>query len=83
MQSVRQALPQAAPRELAAKPVLRCVYTDGAKFLFADDEWLLLRASGTEDLLRIYAEANSLKSRAALLAAGQELAHALALPGEV
>lgn len=30
---------------------------DGAKFVLEDDSWLLLRASGTEPVLRIYAEA--------------------------
>ncbi|RMA93067.1 phosphoglucomutase/phosphomannomutase family protein [Hydrogenothermus marinus] len=31
--------------------------TDGIKFILEDDSWLLLRASGTEPVLRIYAEA--------------------------
>jgi phosphomannomutase len=30
---------------------------DGSKFNFSDDEWVMLRASGTEPLLRIYSEA--------------------------
>ncbi|HTV53538.1 MAG TPA: phosphoglucomutase/phosphomannomutase family protein [Terriglobia bacterium] len=30
---------------------------DGLKMLFGDDAWLLVRASGTENLLRLYAEA--------------------------
>jgi phosphomannomutase len=30
---------------------------DGAKMLFGDSAWLLVRASGTENLLRLYAEA--------------------------
>ncbi len=30
---------------------------DGSKFCFSDDEWVMLRASGTEPLLRIYSEA--------------------------
>lgn len=32
---------------------------DGTKVFFADDSWLLVRASGTEPLLRVYAEALS------------------------
>lgn len=32
---------------------------DGVKLLFADKAWLLVRASGTENLLRLYAEAPS------------------------
>jgi phosphomannomutase len=30
---------------------------DGTKFFFHEDEWVMLRASGTEPLLRIYSEA--------------------------
>ena len=35
--------------------------TDGVKFEFADGSWILLRLSGTEPVLRIYAEAASLQ----------------------
>ena len=34
---------------------------DGFKFFFDDDRWLMIRASGTEPVLRIYAEAPSLE----------------------
>lgn len=34
-------------------------FTDGFKFEFSDDSWLLIRPSGTEPLLRVYAEAPS------------------------
>jgi len=33
--------------------------TDGAKFIFEDGSWVLLRPSGTEPLLRVYTEASS------------------------
>ena len=33
--------------------------TDGFKFFFDDDTWLMIRASGTEPVLRTYAEASS------------------------
>jgi len=32
---------------------------DGTKILFQDDSWILVRASGTEPLLRVYAEAHT------------------------
>ncbi len=32
---------------------------DGAKMLFGDSAWLMVRASGTENLLRLYSEAPS------------------------
>lgn len=34
-------------------------FTDGVKHILEDDAWLLVRKSGTEPLLRIYAEAGS------------------------
>lgn len=34
--------------------------TDGFKYLFADGEWLMIRPSGTEPVLRIYAEGTNL-----------------------
>ena len=33
--------------------------TDGIKFFLTNDEWVLIRESGTEPLLRIYIESNS------------------------
>ena len=30
---------------------------DGTKFFFNDDEWVMLRSSGTEPIIRIYSEA--------------------------
>jgi len=39
--------------------VLKTSHQDGMKFLLENDNWLLLRFSGTEPLLRIFAEADS------------------------
>ena len=47
---------------------------DGVKLLFADESWLLFRQSGTEPLLRIYAEATSVAKREAFLDYGVQLA---------
>jgi len=40
-------------------PVLGVSHLDGTKFLLENDNWLLLRFSGTEPVLRIFAEADS------------------------
>jgi phosphomannomutase len=40
---------------------------DGAKMRFSNSAWLLVRASGTENILRLYAEAPSAKQVKALL----------------
>jgi phosphomannomutase len=44
---------------------------DGTKLLFADESWLLFRQSGTEPVLRIYAEATSKEKTEALLDEGE------------
>ena len=46
---------------------------DGFKFWVADGSWLLVRASGTEPLVRIYTEATSEATRDEMLVAGERL----------
>ena len=49
---------------------------DGARFLAVTDKgsWLLIRFSGTEALLRVYAEARSPEDVESLLAEGRTIA---------
>ena len=49
---------------------------DGTKLVFSDESWLLFRQSGTEPVLRVYAEATSLAKRETLLDEGCRLAQA-------
>jgi phosphomannomutase len=67
--------PSLAPTEVGGLPVREIVRADGIKFLLPDDAWLLMRASGTEPLVRIYAEAPSAGVVDDLLAAGRAMAH--------
>lgn len=46
---------------------------DGLKITFDDDAWLLFRKSGTENVVRIYAESRSSQRTASLLAFGRSL----------
>lgn len=57
---------------LGKHPVRETSTLDGYKF-FIDNGWLLIRASGTEPLLRYYAEADSIETVNALLDAGLKL----------
>ncbi|MFL5651876.1 MAG: phosphoglucomutase/phosphomannomutase family protein [Chloroflexota bacterium] len=69
-------LAAAPPDELAGERISRTVPLetgDGFKFFLADGSWLLIRASGTEPLVRIYTEATSPDLRDALLGAGDRL----------
>ena len=60
------------PAKMAGRAVLNAESIDGAKFDFAGEDWLLLRHSGTEPLIRAYAEASSKKDLRALVRAGLE-----------
>lgn len=46
--------------EIAGHTVTEWQFTDGVKHLLDDGSWLLVRPSGTEPVLRIYAEAESI-----------------------
>ncbi|MGO8837156.1 MAG: phosphoglucomutase/phosphomannomutase family protein [Limisphaerales bacterium] len=47
------------PGTLLRSPLTEVKTFDGVKFVATDSSWLMLRGSGTEPILRIYAEANS------------------------
>jgi len=47
------------PSELAGKKIDKVVTLDGAKFIFRDGTWVLFRKSGTEPVVRVYAEGRS------------------------
>lgn len=46
---------------------------DGIKLDFSEDDWILLRSSGTEPIIRIYAESGSIKGVNQLLRNGMKL----------
>lgn len=52
--------------------ILRTETTDGYKYFFKDDEWLMIRASGTEPVLRNYAESNSSERTFLILKAAEQ-----------
>ncbi|MBK7553477.1 MAG: phosphoglucomutase/phosphomannomutase family protein [Flavobacteriales bacterium] len=52
--------------------VRRLETIDGWKYHFDNDQWLMIRASGTEPVLRTYAESNSLENARKILAACKE-----------
>jgi phosphomannomutase len=69
-------LAKGGPTDLASEPVARTVgldTNDGFKFFLDDGSWLLIRASGTEPLVRVYTEATSAEARDAMLVAGEDL----------
>ena len=69
-------LEQRAPDSIAGRRVVRSTplsTNDGFKFWVDDGSWLLVRFSGTEPLVRVYAEATSAELRDRILASGDQL----------
>jgi len=60
------------PAELGGRRVVSVETVDGIKLDFEDDDWLLIRFSGTEPLVRCYAEAGSKKELENLMKHGLE-----------
>ena len=71
------AIGEALPETVAGVEVERVNDADGFKVLLADGSWLLVRPSGTEPKLRVYAEAESEARVEELLDAGRELVEPL------
>lgn len=73
----RQALMQYCklnpPTKLGRSLVEQVKSADGVKFIAADGSWLMLRGSGTEPILRIYAEAPVADEAEALLRLGVKM----------
>jgi phosphomannomutase len=61
------------PAKLLRSPLADMKTYDGVKFIARDTSWLMLRGSGTEPILRIYAEARSHADAAKLLKVGVAL----------
>ncbi len=67
-------LTDGAPASIDGAQVVEVKSLDGVKYLLSDDSWLLIRPSGTEPVLRVYAESPDAQMVEALLAFGQTVA---------
>ncbi len=70
IQKVREKMKTLDIRSVGSRKVVAHEAMDGHHFLFDDESWLLFRASGTEPLIRIYAESKDFASVDELLAFG-------------
>lgn len=66
-----------APAEIAGYKVAEIATSDGVKYILTDDSWLLIRPSGTEPVLRVYAEGRSEETVKALLRYGETIAESV------
>ena len=72
---LEEALPEKLERELTAFgdcEIERIIRIDGNKYLFKDGSWLLFRKSGTEPVVRLYAEAASVTALNHLIGLGRD-----------
>ena len=63
-----------APASIGGQSISEILTLDGVKYILADDSWLLIRPSGTEAVLRVYAEGRSREMVKELLAYGENFA---------
>jgi phosphomannomutase len=63
-----------APVEIGGEKVTGVSTVDGVKYLIADGSWMLIRPSGTEPVLRVYAEGRTPQMVQALLGYGEQIA---------
>jgi phosphoglucomutase len=59
------------PNEVGGRKVNKIDRTDGVKFLFENNAWMLMRPSGTEPMVRIYAESENEADTQNILDAGR------------
>jgi phosphomannomutase len=55
------------PKKILNTPIKELIQTDGLKIVLEDGHWLLMRPSGTEPLMRVYAESDKAERTLALL----------------
>jgi phosphomannomutase len=75
-QEMVERLAQQAPAQIAGNRVEQVLTNDGIKYMLQGDAWLLIRPSGTEPVLRVYAEANNRQDLEGLLEHGRAVAQA-------
>ena len=72
-QMVRR-LTDTVPPSLGGEAIVEVGTVDGVQYLLKDDSWLLIRPSGTEPVLRVYAEGRSREMVSLLLEYGEGVA---------
>ncbi|MGE5027347.1 MAG: phosphoglucomutase/phosphomannomutase family protein, partial [Betaproteobacteria bacterium] len=70
-------LTKKAPTQIGAQKIVEVSNRDGVKYITDDDSWLLIRPSGTEPVLRVYAEGRNLQTVKDLLGFGKQVAESV------
>jgi phosphomannomutase len=72
--AMTQRLREEVPAQIGGEKIAEVRTNDGVKYILTDDSWLLIRPSGTEPVLRVYAEGRSKEMVKALLGYGEGIA---------
>jgi phosphomannomutase len=72
--AITHRLEEDAPAEIGGEAISQIATVDGVKYIMADDSWLLVRPSGTEPVLRVYAEGRTPAMMKALIGYGEQVA---------
>lgn len=70
-------LTRTAPGQIAGQKVSEINSRDGVKYVMIDDSWLLIRPSGTEPVLRVYAEGRTQDMIDGLIGFGRKIAESV------
>lgn len=73
-EGMSRSLVECAPAEIGGEKVVSISTVDGVKYQIADGSWLLIRPSGTEPVLRVYAEGRTAQMVQDLLGFGEQVA---------
>ena len=76
-QEMTEFLTMQASQEIGGEKVDEISQRDGVKYIMADDSWLLIRPSGTEPVLRVYAEGRTTEMVKALMEYGKKVAESV------
>jgi phosphomannomutase len=71
------------PQSLIGRKVSSISNQDGYKYYLENNGWLMIRPSGTEAVVRLYAEAESVERVCDLLEAGKEILDSAKPPKEL
>ena len=73
MDELKERLANEPPTSIGEFSVKRIVDMDGSKFILRDQSWIGIRLSGTEPVVRFYAETDSPKKLAQLIEQGKKI----------
>ena len=65
------------PQGLLGKKIVEFKTYDGIKAIASDESWLMIRASGTEPMVRIYSESKNINAAKKLLDVGEDIINRL------